>query len=893
MKWVGNELLYMLWHICYTCAKAYFFNRKEIIILENTTVSYRVNRKLLYFASFLIPAVLMMIVWVALGVYPFGSRSILVSDLEIQFVDYYAYFKSILSGSNDFIYTFSKNLGGDVPGFSAYYLQNPLLFLLALFSERNLPTGIMVMIVLQVSLSGLSFSYFINHVNEPKYSSLLFSTAYSFMGFFFGYIPLTIYFSNFAVLPLVLLGITRITENPKHYKLYTFSLALYVFMNYYLGFMMCIFSALYFVYLILVKSEKLCNLKSYGKNIVAYLLSSVLGILLVAFDLAMTAVSLKGQKESPDLSRFGFYRQFRMLDVFAKLFSGSDKNHELPIIYCSIFVVVCVILYFGSRQIKRREKLLTAGFLGCMLVCFYIHALDIIWHGFNDPVGFKYRYSYFFSFLMITVGYRGFSSLKEKIAWKQVLSVAGLFVIYSLYLFVTRNAYVGTKDILLNGLFVAGILAAMVWFGREKEYLRRAGWILLSLVLCVDIVSNAVRAVNVYPANEMARYTEYYDKVSPAIDYVKEGDDGFYRMEKDFYRDKNDSMLFNYAGLSHSSSCEKDYVKEFIGKMGFRNNILFAFYNRGSTVFADSFLGVKYYISRFDTTDKPYHKMTDLNDLHVFQNPYALPLGFCTNDRIDSVDMQTDNVFEIQNEIAQTFGETIPSLYEKTEPDRVELTNLAEEKNGEITQYTKINGEQDAYIEYTFTVSKRNGLYLYFNAPELQSAELFVNDASRENYFTNTNWNVVYMGKYEPGETVTVRLSCLQDSLQITNALFYYENDEALGKWYESAQEKNVSLQKKTSSHLFGTVTVPEGKENLVFSIPYEKGWKITVDGEKVSQKEVLGALMAVDLESGEHVIEMRYVPEGFFPAIWISLFAFAVLMFLLINDKIKGNDLF
>ena len=334
-------------------------------------------------------------------------------------------------------------------------------------------------------------------------------------------------------------------------------------------------------------------------------------------------------------------------------------------------------------------------------------------------------------------------------------------------------------------------------------------------------------------------------------------------------------------------------MKEFIGKMGFRNNILFAFYNRGSTVFADSFLGVKYYISRFDTTDKPYHKRTDLNDLHVFQNPYALPLGFCTNDRIDSVDMQTDNVFEIQNEIAQTFGETIPSLYEKTEPDRVELTNLAEEKNGEITQYTKINGEQDAYIEYTFTVSKRNGLYLYFNAPELQSAELFVNDASRENYFTNTNWNVVYMGKYEPGETVTVRLSCLQDSLQITNALFYYENDEALGKWYESAQEKNVSLQKKTSSHLIGSVIVPEGKENLVFSIPYEKGWKITVDGEKVSQKEVLGALMAVDLEPGEHVIEMRYVPEGFFPAIWISLFAFAVLMFLLINDKIKGNDLF
>ena len=859
--------------------------------MEMGTSKVYVSERKLYILSFFIPVILMIGVWIALDIYPFGKYSILVSDLEIQFVDYYAYFKSVISGENDFIYTFSKNLGGDMPGFSAYYLQNPLLFLLCLFSDRNLPTAVMLMIVVQIGLSGFSFSYFINHMYEPKYSSLLFSTAYSFMGFFFGYIPLTIYFTNFALLPIVILGINKIMENPKHYKTYLFSLALYIFMNYYLGFMMCIFSILYFLYLLLIKSKKICNLRNYGKNIIAYMVSSVFAVLLVAFDLAMVAISLRGQKENPDLSKFGFYRQFRILDIFSKLFAGSDKNHELPIIYCSVLAVVCVLFYFINRQVKLREKVLTAGFFALILLSFNIHAIDIIWHGFNDPVGFKYRYAYFFSFLMIVIGYHGFQLFYQNISRKQICIISGVFSIYSCYLLITGNRYANWKDILLNGILLILILSAFWCIGRDKLFQKRAGWILLFFVLGGEVVFNAVRAISVYPMGEISKFTNYYDNVSPVIEYVKETDDGFYRIEKDFYRDKNDSMLFNYAGLSHSSSCEKDYVKEFSGKMGFRNNILFAFYNRGSTTFADSLLGVKYYISQYDTTDKPYHKITEINNCHIFENPYVLPVGFCVQDDIYQVDMQTDNVFDIQNQISKTFDSNLPDIYKKTEPDYINVSNLNENDIGGITEYSKINSEEDAYIEYIFEIKEKKGLYLYFNAPNLQSAELFINDFSRENYFTNTNWNVVYAGMYNPGDTVTVRLKCLQDTISITNALFYYENKETLKSWYENSDSKNIEITKNSSSHLTGIVDIPEGKENLVFSIPCEKGWNIKIDGKEAGSYEVLGALMSVKVSPGKHTIEMRYIPEGFFPAIWVSLLAFAMLMFFIINDKMKCNN--
>ena len=73
---------------------------------------------------------MLIVISVISGMYPFGERTILISDMNKQFNDYYAYFKTIVTGENNLIYTFSKTLGGDMVGFSAYYLQNPFLFLL-------------------------------------------------------------------------------------------------------------------------------------------------------------------------------------------------------------------------------------------------------------------------------------------------------------------------------------------------------------------------------------------------------------------------------------------------------------------------------------------------------------------------------------------------------------------------------------------------------------------------------------------------------------------------------------------------------------------------------------------------------------------------------------------
>ena len=63
-----------------------------------------------YLGSFLLPVTSLLLVYIFLGIYPFGDLSLLTIDMYNQYVSFFSYLKSILMGNNDIFYTFSKNL---------------------------------------------------------------------------------------------------------------------------------------------------------------------------------------------------------------------------------------------------------------------------------------------------------------------------------------------------------------------------------------------------------------------------------------------------------------------------------------------------------------------------------------------------------------------------------------------------------------------------------------------------------------------------------------------------------------------------------------------------------------------------------------------------------------
>ena len=73
----------------------------------------------------------------------------------------------------------------------------------------------------------------------------------------------------------------------------------------------------------------------------------------------------------------------------------------------------------------------------------------------------------------------------------------------------------------------------------------------------------------------------------------------------------------------------------------------------------------------------------------------------------------------------------------------------------------------------------------------------------------------------------------------------------------------------------------------LVFSIPYEDGFTVYLDGKKVETYPVYEMFTALDITSGHHKIEFKYIPVGFYAGLIVSLVSLAgSVAFIVLNKK-------
>lgn len=715
--------------------------------------------------------------------------------------------------------------------------------------------------------------------------------------------------------------------------------------------------------------------KGLVRIIILFVFSSLTAICISAINLIPVVISLSGTKNGIDFSILRPERSFRFVNVFSQFytnaFNGNLSNEAMPYIYVGFVAFVFLILYFFNQKITSRDRAVT--FLGLILFlgCAYISTTDIILHGFNNPEGFSHRYAFLICLFVVDVAYESYLYIFGDVCGREYdgvsdsesdfrfdskddikdagkestkdangrtdradrrvafIGVGFLLLIYSMYAY--RFATIGLSWwSTLWDVAIAAVVVALAFYADKLRRFIPVITLILIGVQCIDLTENAIWSIPLDEVEKMSDYMAYYDRVLPVIDDIQSQDQSLYRIEKDFEWSHNDSMLFNYNGLSHYSSCEKDYVESFAKKMGFRESNVWTFYNQGSTSFVDSLLGVKYFISRFDSTDKPYASLYSYDETYSYENPYALPFMIPVHSDMSKVDMSSNNLFEIQNELIHEFGIN-EDLLTAVDIEDIVLTNVREveyagfegnenkfaseefkvasegdgtdvkyseendtiEETGEsgnnklisdegdctVTRYEKINSEDEAYIEYVLRPQVRDNLYLYFDAPHGQYTEIYVNDAYYDNYFTYWRWNILKIGKYHEGTEVRVKLMVNEEGLDISEPYFYTESDEVLKAWYEKVTTEKTELNKISSSHLSGSATLNEDGY-LMFTLPKEKGWTIKIDGIKAEYAEVLGALIMVPVEAGDHVIDMKYVPPGRIAGVVITLLTLIILSF-------------
>lgn len=212
----------------------------------------------LMLGAFLLPALLFTLVLVLKQTYPFGGASLLRDDMNYQYVSYFAYFKRHFGDLSAFLYSYNMTLGGNFLGLTSYYLLSPFNLILLLFPIHQFPLAIYIITMLKLSFAGLNMvlllrfqqkqlrTYF-NLASTNHISPLLFSTAYAMMSYSMVYSLDIMWLDVVMLLPIVILGIERQLAGHSS-LLYLSMLFLSLIFNYYIGFMVCLFAASYFVF---------------------------------------------------------------------------------------------------------------------------------------------------------------------------------------------------------------------------------------------------------------------------------------------------------------------------------------------------------------------------------------------------------------------------------------------------------------------------------------------------------------------------------------------------------------------------------------------------------------------------------------------------------------------
>ena len=366
--------------------------------------------------AFILPIIIIASVFLLRKIGINSNRTILFSDMFSQYIGYFGKLKDVLSGDGSIFYAFNKSIGGNTIGLFAYYLASPLNLIILLFPKELLANAILTIYLIKIGICSLTLAIYINKVYKKNdYSVLIFSLCYGLMSYNIVFHMNVMWIDGVMLLPLIALGIENIINKNK-YKLYIVSLFLAIISNYYIAYMICIFSVLYFIY------KGIIYKKINGKNILGFIGSSLIAGGLSGYLLIPVVLSLMTGKASLKNLSDGIYVTESIFSTLSKTIIGSyDYNQILSgpaNIFCGVIITVFLLLYFINEKIDLRAKLLSVVFIFILFLSFTINIFELLWHGFNYPVGFEYRNSFLFCFLIIILAYEAWiniDNLKSRI----------------------------------------------------------------------------------------------------------------------------------------------------------------------------------------------------------------------------------------------------------------------------------------------------------------------------------------------------------------------------------------------------------------------------------------------------------------------------------------------
>ena len=858
------------------------------------------TKKKVYLASFIAPIAIMFVAWAIDGFFPFGTKSLMAVDFNAQYIGLYAYFKHLfLNGDwSSFFYSFSKSIGGGMLGIWGFNLLSPFNFLFLLFPEENFQWVVPIIIALRYGAMGLTMAHFLikryDGLKSKAYLVPIVATIYALNGFNVSYQMNPIFYDGMIMLPLVLIGVEQVLDN-KSPRGYIGMLALSLFVQFYMGYMTCIFVVIYALFYI-IRSENFRDKKVILTRLGKLAAASILAVGIVSAVLLPILISLVSTKGGLQSSlRFDFKLQINPFEILAKLFLGAFDNTSwpagpnLPNIYVASFGLLGTLYYFISSKISKWSKIAASFVLVVFLISCAHEFTSKLWHMGQNPAGFFYRFSWIIAFFLVYLAYlslREVEKFTKREASFLLISGAVIFSIVQLQ----QHSFLTVWQRLATILIFVVLLVAL-FYPKVKH-----SWMIIAALTVVELTANAALVQSRVGYTDAYKYHDAVLQLKEAINPIRPDHSDFYRINKSFNLSKNDPFMVDYPGLSVFSSNLENSTRDLFDRLG-NNGINATTYYQG-TPFQDALFSVKYLV-----TPKPVLKedYPDTSKLYVFGNMVTrkdittkepvfeatrtktfetgliLPIAYGVNDETVNVKLENHQPIQNQNKIVQAMGATSENYLAVLGANDMKLDNMEVVDPSKPETYKRIDSSRPGTITYHLVPQSAEDYWVAIpqklSHTDKNKVRVMLNGKNYEFQDKFQQTQFIQIAHNSVGQPTDLVIEIDSDNEYNLSGLRLARSNSALAnRIIQERQLQGIKLTYWDNRSFKGTVNITDDSTWMMTSIPYEKGWTVKVDGKVVETAKVWDSLLAYKITPGEHTIEMTYLPDGFVAGFLISI---------------------
>ena len=612
----------------------------------------------------------------------FISLGLLVLMSIIVFRDYlfsekFYYFKDISSDSINGFYPYMYRIAAympehGIPKWSFNYglgqnlfpltLRDPFDIILYIAGKDHILQATVYKEIAKIILSGLCFFAYLKVLKLSNFTAITGSLLYAFCGFMIEGSAWYIFTFEGFNLVLILLAFELLFMKGKWFL---FPVAIFL-MGISMPFNLYVYGIfiLFYIILRLIQENRLkpkeigtLFLQLSGLTILGLLLSAPLTLEII-HQLFQSPRGNANLKTIPSVPLFSLPSRLEfgtaVIRFFSTDFLGSGNSFrgwqnilEAPLFYCGLPCLLLTPQVFPFLDKKRRIAFIVILGLWVLPVIF-----PYFRHAFWLFTGNYYRaYSFFVALfcLYYSVTALDFITKEKKINW--ILLLATVFLLFvplhSFFKTVGNNELRSFISVML--LLYAGLLFLITKLKNNAslKYIFLAA-LVVELVYLSGITANERVTLT---QTDLSERTTYNDYSVDAINFIKQNDKGFYRIDKSYassgaqFSSINDAMVQDYKGTSCYASFNNAAIVNYTLLMNLADTSTDNYKRWVLGLLARPVLesenGVKYVLAK--ERKLPFWEVScdsigKFGDVTVFRNRYSLPLGYSYSNCIKETD---------------------------------------------------------------------------------------------------------------------------------------------------------------------------------------------------------------------------------------------------------------